>query len=162
MSNSKKDTIMISLDTSSKRTGWAMFVNGEYSSSGVYDFTSYKGNSDERIKMMVQYIIRDFENKHPDIVVVEKDIVMNNMATINILTKIIGSIYGYCTIRDVFYFEFQPSEWRKLVGIKEKKRDKCKEASVQMIKEQLNKEVSDDEADAINIGQAYINLWTQD
>lgn len=162
MSEQNKDTIMISLDTSSKRTGWAMYINGEYYSSGIYDFSSYTGTTEQRIKIMVQYIIRDFEVKHPDIVVIEKDIVMNNMVTINSLTKIIGSVYGYCIMHDVFYFEFQPSEWRKLVGIKEKKREQCKKVSIQLIKDKMNKEVSDDEADAINIGQAYINLWTKE
>lgn len=84
------------------------------------------------------------------------------MATINILIKIIGSIYGYCIMNDIFYYEYQPSEWRKLVGLnpKNKKREGYKQASVQLIKEKLNKEVSDDEADAINVGYAYINMWT--
>lgn len=42
----KKNTIMISLDTSSTKTGWAMFINGEFNSSGVYDFSSYSMSSD--------------------------------------------------------------------------------------------------------------------
>lgn len=161
MSIKKKDTMMLAFDTSSKKTGWAVFKNGEYLVSGIFDFSDVP-NTDYRIKLMVKTIFECCNKIHPDIIVVEKDVVMNNMTTINILTKVLGSVYGYCIINDIFYYEYQPNEWRKIIELKTKsrKREDCKKASIQLIKEKLNIDVSDDEADAINVGYAYIKMWS--
>ena len=95
-----------------------------------------------------------------------------NMSTINTLVKLIGGIWAYCvqlnmdTPMDfqtgefnVYYVEYAPSEWRSLVGITARKRDDCKIASIKRIKDVYNLDVDDNEADAINIGEAYINEW---
>ena len=60
---------------------------------------------------------------------------------------------------NIFYVEYTPSEWRSLVGITARKREDCKAASIKRIKDIYNIDVDDNEADAINIGEAYINEW---
>ena len=97
------------------------------------------------------------------------------MSTINTLVKLIGGIWAYCVQLNmdtpmnlptgefvVFYVEYTPSEWRSLVGINARKRDDCKTASIKLIKDMYSKDVDDNEADAINIGQAYINEWAKE
>ena len=54
---------LLSLDTSSSKTGWACFEDAKYKSSGVINFDTnefkkkYKGNSDKRVEDMCLAII---------------------------------------------------------------------------------------------------------
>lgn len=176
--NKNKETTLLSLDTSSTKTGWAIFKNGIYQESGVLDWSHIK-DTEERLTIMYIDIIQYIQKYEPDILVIEKDVVgsgkRQNMSTINTLIKLIGGIWAYCiqlnmdttmNILDedfkIFYVEYTPSEWRHLVGIKECKRDDCKLASIKRIKDVYNLNVDDNEADAINIGEAYINEWSNE
>ena len=173
-----KETILLSLDTSSTKTGWAIFGNGIYEESGVLDWSHVK-ETEDRLLIMYIDIIQLINKYEPDILVIEKDIVgsgkRQNMSTINTLVKLIGGIWAYCVQLNmntpmnlptgefiVYYIEYTPSEWRKLVGITARKRDDCKAASIKLIKDMYGKDVDDNEADAINIGQAYINEWSEE
>ena len=173
-----KETILLSLDTSSTKTGWAIFGNGIYEESGVLDWSHVK-ETEDRLLIMYIDIIQLINKYEPDILVIEKDIVgsgkRQNMSTINTLVKLIGGIWAYCVQLNmdtpmnlptgefiIFYVEYTPSEWRSLVGINARKRDDCKAASIKLIKDIYNKDVDDNEADAINIGQAYINEWAEE
>ena len=170
-----KETILLSLDTSSAKTGWAIFENGIYEESGVLDWSHVK-ETEDRLLIMYIDIIQLINKYEPNILVIEKDIVgsgkRQNMSTINTLVKLIGGIWAYCVQLNmdtpmnfqtgefnVYYVEYTPSEWRKLVGITARKRDDCKTASIKRIKDIYNLDVDDNEADAINIGEAYINEW---
>lgn len=172
------ETTLLSLDTSSTKTGWAIFKNGIYKESGVLDWSHVK-ETEDRLLLMYIDIIQHIDKYEPDILVIEKDIVgsgkRQNMSTINTLVKLIGGVWAYCIQLNIdtpmnfqtgefniFYIEYTPSEWRKLVGITAHKRDECKAASIKIIKDTYNIDVDDNEADAINIGQAYINDWSQE
>ena len=174
--NENKEVTLLSLDTSSTKTGWAMFKNGIYKESGVLDWSYIKDNTEDRLQVMYIDIIQHIQKYEPDILVIEKDIVgsgkRQNMSTINTLVKLIGGIWAYCVQLNmdtsmnlptgefaVFYVEYTPSEWRSLVGITARKRDDCKAASIKRVKDVYNLNVDDNEADAINIGEAYINEW---
>lgn len=173
-----KETILLSLDTSSTKTGWAIFGNGIYEESGVLDWSHVK-ETEDRLLIMYIDIIQLINKYEPDILIIEKDIVgsgkRQNMSTINTLVKLIGGVWAYCVQLNmdtpmnfqtgefnVYYVEYTPSEWRSLVGITARKRDDCKAASIKRIKDIYNLNVDDNEADAINIGQAYINEWSKE
>ena len=177
--NENKEVTLLSLDTSSTKTGWAVFKNGIYKESGVLDWSHIKDNTEDRLQIMYIDIIQHIQKYEPDILVIEKDIVgsgkRQNMSTINTLVKLIGGIWAYCVQLNmstpmnlptgefiIFYVEYTPSEWRSLVGINARKRDDCKTASIKLIKDMYGKDVDDNEADAINIGQAYINEWSEE
>ena len=174
--NENKEVTLLSLDTSSTKTGWAVFKNGIYKESGVLDWSRIKDNTEDRLQIMYIDIIQHIQKYEPDILVIEKDIVgsgkRQNMSTINTLVKLIGGIWAYCVQLNmdtpmnfpagefnIFYVEYTPSEWRSLVGITARKREDCKVASIKRIKDIYNIDVDDNEADAINIGEAYINEW---
>ena len=176
--NENKEVTLLSLDTSSTKTGWAVFKNGIYKESGVLDWSHVK-ETEDRLLLMYIDIIQHIQKYEPDILVIEKDIVgsgkRQNMSTINTLVKLIGGIWAYCVQLNmdtpmnlptgefiIFYVEYTPSEWRSLVGINARKRDDCKVASIKLIKDMYGKNVDDNEADAINIGQAYINEWSEE
>lgn len=155
----KKDKIitLLSLDTSTTSTGWAIFKNGKYQDSGVIDKFKKEKNGYKRLELMVKELLENIEQLKPDIIVIEKDVVFSNMKVIDLLMKIIGAIYGFCLSNGITYYEFAPSEWRKYVKLQVfgRKRTEFKQASIKYIKDNFDKEVNDDEADAICVGIAY-------
>lgn len=148
---------LLSLDTSTTSTGWAIFKDGKYQESGVIDDFKKVKNGHERLKLMTKKLLDNIGQLKPDIIVIEKDVVFGNMKVIDMLMKIIGAVYGFCLFNGITYYEFAPSEWRKYVKLQAfgRKRDEFKKASIKYIKDNLNMEVNDDEADAICIGLAY-------
>lgn len=113
------------------------------------------------MKEMVLEINKVIENYSPDCVVVETPVVVRNPLIQRILTMIFGSVYSMCVIKKITWAELKPTEWRKLIdpGKKPKKRDELKEWSKHKVFELFDIDVTDDESDAILIGQAYINMW---
>ena len=106
---------------------------------------------------MTKELLKSIEQLKPDIIVIEKDVVFGNMKVIDLLMKIIGAVYGYCLFNGIAYYEFAPSEWRKYVKLQAfgRKRNEFKQASIKYVKDNFNKEVNDDESDAICVGIAY-------
>lgn len=148
---------LLSLDTSTTSTGWAVFQNGIYQDSGVIDEFKKEKNGYKRLGLMVKKLLMYIEQLKPDIIVIEKDVVFGNMKVIDMLMKIIGAVYGFCLNNGITYYEFAPSEWRKYVKLQAfgRKRTEFKQASIKYVKDNFNKEVNDDEADAICVGIAY-------
>ncbi len=148
---------LLSLDTSTTSTGWAVFQNGIYQDSGVIDEFKKEKNGYKRLGLMVKKLLMYIEQLNPDIIVIEKDVVFGNMKVIDMLMKIIGAVYGFCLKNEITYYEFAPSEWRKYVKLQAfgRKRTEFKQASIKYIKDNFDKDVNDDEADAICVGIAY-------
>lgn len=161
-------TKLISLDTSSSKTGWALFEDGIYIKSGVINLDTseckkkYKNNAEQRIKDM-SYSIWDILNEYqPNIIVIEKLNVSRNMNATRILAKIIGVVYCYSILNNCFYYEIQPSQWRSQLGMQssKRKREEYKQLSIDYVKENFNKDVSDDESDSICAGVGYIKIFS--
>ena len=159
---------LISIDSSSSKTGWAYFENGEYKKSGVLNFDTndckkkYKGNSDKRIEDMSLAIFNLLKEHKPDIIVIEKLNVGRNMVSVRNLSKVIGVVYCYSILNNSFYHEIQASQWRSQIGIqgKNRKRDEYKQLAIEYVKNTLGIEVTDDEADSICAGIGYIKMFT--
>ena len=160
---------LLSLDTSSSKTGWAYFVNAKYKKSGVIDLDTkeckkeYKSNSDKRIKDMCSAVWSLLQKYKPDIIVIEKLNVSRNMNAVRVLSKVIGAVYTYYVLADnCYYFEIQPTQWRSQLCMQSgrKKRDELKKISIEYVKNTLGIDVTDDEADSICAGIAYIKMFT--
>ena len=160
---------MLSLDTSSSKTGWAYFLAGRYIKSGVINLDTkeckkkYKDNSDKRIEDMCLAVWNLLQNYKPDIIVIEKLNVSRNMNATRVLSKVIGAVYTYYILTDdCSYFEIQPTQWRSQLGMQsgKKKRDELKRLSIEYVRNTLGKEVTDDESDSICQGLAYIKMFT--
>lgn len=120
-------------------------------------------DSESRLKDMAQHIWQLLEFNKPDIIVIEKLNVGRNLQATRLLSKIIGVVYCYSILNpDVFYFEIQPSQWRRQLGMQssKRKRDEYKQLSIQFIKEHFNIEVTDDVSDAICAGIGYIKMFS--
>ena len=154
---------LLSFDSSTKSTGYALFVNGKYIEKGFCNLSSIKDSETRFIEMVKN--IYDLMNKYsPDIVTWEVPVILRNPQTQRDLTMIAGAIAGKCIEDDIFFYSFRPTEWRKLVADADaklpRKRDELKLWSKAKVKMLYNIDVeNDDESDAILIGQAYVNKW---
>jgi len=154
-----ESVVMISLDTSSTATGWAVWISGHLHNEGVIDLKKIK---EDKHLTMTKKIWELLEFYSPDIVVLEETSVLTNALTQRILTQITGTVYTWCAIKGVEYHALRPSEWRSKVKGDEKlprKREELKQWSVGKVKELFNIETTDDGADALLIGKAYLSLF---
>lgn len=155
-------TKLVSLDTSTTKTGWGLFIDGQYKLSGLLDCTASK--KEERLHDMAALIFMELDTWMPEIVVVESVHVSRNMQTTRMLCEVIGIVRAWTIINGAAFYELSPSEWRKLVGIQTagRKRDEYKQLSVEFVKENVtDKDISNDEADAICVGLGYIKMFSE-
>lgn len=149
-----KSRRVLSLDTASKVTGWALFVNGKYKCSGTIDLHKDK-NSITRVARMCSSIVELIKEHSPTDIVIEEMPSTRNAKTTRMLSKIIGAVYYHCLVNRIPYEEASCAKWRGTLGIDKRKREEAKLASINRVKTVYSKDINDDEADAINIGEAY-------
>lgn len=150
---------MISIDSSTKKSAYAVFDNGEYCTSHLIECE--EENMDQRFKTMSLNLIHILEANKPDIIYIEDTVVPRNVQTQRFLTRLQGVVYGYCAINNCEFNAIRPTEWRKLVGIDQgkKKREELKQEAIGLVKKLFKIDVNDDEAEAILIGWAAIKLF---
>lgn len=71
---------ILSIDSSTNASGYAVFVDGELNSYGLLDMKQIK-NIEQRMKEMTQSIYKIIDAERPDIVVVELTSVSRNVQT---------------------------------------------------------------------------------
>ena len=154
---------LLSLDTSTKKTGWALFQDGKYKKSGVIAFD----DKDTMTRLMnMHYEIEILiEHRHIDMVVIETTSAPRNAQTQRHLTMLLGMVYAICCDKCIEFVMLRPSEWRKMANIKKeklgRKRVELKQWSKDLVKELYNIDVKDDESDAILIGYGYIQSFDE-
>ena len=150
----KKELRVVALDTSTKVTGWALFIDGKYKRSGSIDMHKVR-DSFTRTKEMCFHITTLITQLKADVVVIEELPTMRNMKTVRALSRIIGAVFYHCIYKGIKYEEISCAVWRSVFGIDNKNRDNAKIMSINRVKRVYHKSLSDDETDAINIGEAY-------
>ena len=153
---------MLALDTSTTKTGYAVYENGVLTRHGVVE-SGKKLGADERTVDMMHRIHTLFSETTPDIVVVEMVAVGRNHTTNRELCEIVGAVRYQSVLDSIDCYEIRPAEWRKMVCDKGEKvtgnRDALKKWDIQKVKMLYGLDVGDDEADAILIGLAYIKTF---
>jgi len=158
----KEDAIiMVSLDTSTTRTGWAVFVNGCFSESGVINHEKEKNPLIRQENMIIDIKRGVLDKYYPEIVVIERPPFINSPKILIDLTEIVGTVRGWA-IDKAEYVEYGVTEWRKLVADDGEKiptkRGLAKDWDMMKFKKYTGKNAIDDnEADAVLIGLARLN-----
>ena len=158
---------VLSLDASTKSTGWAVFENKELKSYGCL-----VANSDNKFKRIISIVqgIKDIITEHD----IEKIVLEEVRPEVNgkNLTVLKALMYLQAAIEFLVYQEFPkikteylyPNQWRKTCGIavgRGQTRNALKPKDIVFVKQKYNIDVNDDIADAIGIGYAYLmnNAW---
>lgn len=156
---------ILALDQSSTKTGYSLFNDNEeliaYGLLKLTDITNKNyGNVayDERVENNRQFLIKCIDFYKPDIVVFEDIQKQTNIKTYKDLAYLQGVLKNCCYIQGISYSILKPSEWRNILKIKGKGREILKQKSIDYIKNKFNFVATEDECEAICIGQACIEL----
>ena len=152
---------MVSLDTSTNKSGCALFVRGQLEEYNLIDLSKMGLQLDDRINEMGRQLIGMLNHWKPSMVFIEEPKGHQNIELVRKLSEVLGITRGWCIQNGVYYGEIKPSEWRKYCGLDQggKKRAELKAASVEYVKTKYGVEVNDDTADAICIGDAVVNRY---
>ena len=154
--------MILSLDASTKSTGYAIFDEDKLISYGKW--SSNGTHSTERISQTKNWIACMIEKWKPDLVVLE-DIQLQKFGedgqegvlTFKKLAALQGVLKNYCFESGIIYKIVSPSTWRAHSEIKGKSRtDKKKNAQLK-VKRLYDISVTQDEADAVLIGAWAVN-----
>ena len=148
--------ILLSLDLSTKASGWSIFEDGELKSYGVINAGS--ANLYHRIDKMINDLEIIIDKYKPTRVVIE-EVLREEVGFNDKIFKALIYLQGFvCHLLDKFKItpEFViVSHWRKCCGIKtgaKSYRESLKKLDIQFVKNMYGINVTDDEADAICIG----------
>lgn len=155
--------MILSLDLSTKSSGWAIFKEQELINYGC--ITSSSTDLIKRIHIMINEIDRILQENEISKIIVEEvrpegGYGVGNQKTHKALMYLQAALEflihdNYNKKVEIEYIF--PSSWRAKCGIKNGrgiKRTSLKEADIAFVKENFNLDVNDDEADAICIGFA--------
>lgn len=155
--------MILSLDLSTKSSGWAIFKEQELINYGC--ITSSSTDLIKRIHIMIDEIDRILQENEISKIIVEEvrpegGYGVGNQKTHKALMYLQAALEflihdNYNKKVEIEYIF--PSSWRAKCGIKNGrgiKRTSLKESDIAFVKENFNLDVNDDEADAICIGFA--------
>lgn len=154
-----KTTRMVSIDSSTNKTGMALYINGELNDYGLIDLSSSSLDIEPRIFEMGGKMLKALNIWKPEVVYIEQPQGHGrNVSMVRKLSELIGFAKAWAYLNDAYIEEVPPSVWRKYLGIEQgrKTRNELKEASINAVKDIYGINVIDDIADAINIGSAML------
>ena len=164
--------VVVGLDLSTTSTGFSVYQDGELINHGR--FRSDNKNSFDRIDEIYHMVGDLFKAYDIDVVFVE-DVPLSsamNKRICELLLLLQGTIYSHCINNDCAFYQMEPSEWRRLAGVKPEKprREFQKKAAIELVNElhglnfswiddKYDKTTGDsDEAEGILIGLAGTKL----
>lgn len=155
---------ILSLDLSTKSSGWAIFEDTKLIDYGC--ITSSSTDLIKRIKVMVEELKKIIDNNDINKIIAEEVRPQGGFGAGNIQTHralmwlqagiafMLHDNYKNLTLEFIY-----PSSWRAACGIKNGrgiKRESQKQQDIDFVKEKFNIFVNDDIADAIGIGYSQI------
>lgn len=155
-------TKLITIDSSSNKSGIGYYENGEFKQYDLLDYSSDK-IMDSRFKKMSIGLIQILNKFNPNIIYIEETVVLRNAQTQRFLTRLQGVVYCWCILNDCEFNTIRPTSWRKQLSFKQGKnikREQLKEQSIQYVKENYGLDINNDDiADALCIGSAVLKMF---
>ena len=150
---------ILALDQATNITGYAVFDGTDLYKRGIIDLHKEK-DSWERMQIMRQKIDELMKDYKPRVVILED---VPGMTKTPQVLKELGRLQGFAMAsafsRGRPVLLYMPSEWRKILEIKQgrdHKRADLKRQAAEVVKNVYGIETTEDEADAICIGLAYL------
>ena len=153
---------VLSLDQSTRCSGWCCFENGQYVISGVIDMSKSKLETDKRSFEMAQALWKIIKKYKPEHLVIEDTQQQNNVKTVITLARLQGMVIGYAEAHGIELHILLPSQWRAALSYLQGpkvKRAELKQQSINFVKENLNLNLVEDEAEAVAEGIAAHKIF---
>ena len=148
---------LIAFDQSTTATGWCVM---EMDSSKIVGYGVIRpiGPTNERIREIIKKCLTLCKKFEVAFVYIEGIHVQNNPKVYEILAKLKGTLEICLEEKGYFVNVIKATEWRKRVGITNKKRDLVKQEAIDMVKNLYEISPSEDECEAILFARAFSAL----
>ncbi|MCO8297238.1 crossover junction endodeoxyribonuclease RuvC [Tetragenococcus halophilus] len=145
---------LIAFDQSTTNTGWCVM---EMDTSKIIGYGAIHptGVTNERIRITIKKCMMLCKKFDVAFVYIEGIQVQRNPKVYEILAKLEGTLEICLEEKGYFVNIVKAAEWRKRIGIKNKKRDLVKQEAINMVKELYDLEPSEDECEAILFAKAF-------
>ena len=157
---------IIALDQSTQLTGYAIFQDKDLIAHGVF---SPSGDYEHRIVKLRQWLLDKLEPLKSNVEVYFEDIQLQDLGGGNIgvttfkkLAHVQGALIVTCIEEDVPYTIVPAATWRKTCGVKGRVRSEYKPAAQAHVLEKYKIQATEDEADAICIGEHGVKNFSLD
>lgn len=153
----------IAIDSSTKSTGISVWRGSTLIKHRTIALSA-KDKMDVRLPKMVMALYDVLNAELPDEVYIEETVVNRNVATQRFLTRLQGTVFGWCLEHGSKFETIRPTVWRKALGFvqgRNVKREALKQQAKDYVLERYGEQFSDiseDEYEAICIGVAVIKL----
>lgn len=148
---------IIALDQSTQLTGYAIFQDKDLIAHGVF---SPSGDYEHRIVKLRQWLLDKLEPLKPNVEVYFEDIQLQDLGggsigvtTFKKLAHVQGALIVTCIEENIPYTIVPAATWRKTCGVKGRVRSEYKPAAQAHVLEKYGIQATEDEADAICIGE---------
>lgn len=156
---------ILALDQATRITGWSLWDGKTLLRHGVFETKSK--DIVERLIEIRNWLARLIENFQPDLVILE-DIQyqekvegrkinhgekINSVTTYRALAELSGVLQTYLRELDIKFELVLSGVWRAEVGVKGATRSEKKKSAQKIVKDQFDIDATEDEADAICIGE---------
>lgn len=158
---------VLALDQSTRITGYSVFDDAHYVTSGVINLQKIE-DTGERSKQMGLEICKLIEDNKPDELIIEEVAMQSNVDTLKKLARIQGMAIGFATAHDIPTHILEPARWRAALNYKQGPkvtRKELKQQSRDFVKNVLGlniKSEDENEATAINEAAHRIYGWADD
>ena len=156
---------VLSLDQSTRISGWSYFLDGQYVESGIIDMHKSKLETEERSFLMAKEIWKIIKKYNPQYLVLEGVQQQSNPSTMIILARLAGMVIGYAEAHNIETHILLPSQWRKQLGYSQGakvKRQELKQQSIGYVKENFGLDLPEDQCEAIAEGVAAHKIFNFD
>lgn len=153
---------VLSLDQSTRLSGYCYLENGQYVDSGVVDMSKSKLETDKRSFEMAKELWKIIKKYKPEILVIEDTQQQNNIKTVITLARLQGMIIGYAEAHKINVHILLPSQWRAALSYSQGpkvKRAELKQQSIDYVKKNLGLDLQEDEAEAVAEGIAAHKIY---
>ncbi len=150
---------LLSLDQSSRCTGYAVFENNKLVTAGTFTITDQDtGIRLTKIKNQIRDLIKTYEIDE----VVYEDIqlqnnVSNNVQTFKILAEVFGVLTQYFSEINLPHTAVLASSWKSTLNIKGRDRATQKKNAQEYVLNKYNQKFAQDACDAICIGCHHLH-----
>ena len=145
---------LIAFDQSTTATGWCV-MNMNTQEIIQYGVIKPVGETNDRIRQTIKKCTALCTEFEPTFVFIEGIQIQKNPTVYEILAKLQGSLEIILEEKGYFVNVVKSSEWRKKIGIKNRKRAEVKKEAIQLVKTLYNIEPTEDECEAILFAKAF-------
>lgn len=155
---------VLSMDQSTRVSGYSFFEDNKYVCSGIVDMSKSQLGTHERSFEMAKSLWKIIKKYNPDYLIIEDTQQQNNVKTVITLARLQGMIIGYAEAHGVKVHILLPSQWRAVLKYSQGskvKRQELKQQSIDYVKNTYGLDLPEDECEAICEGVAAHKIFDE-